>query len=610
VVIRIRVWRLLALLFLVGQAVITPFVALDTPHALAVNRTNIVAMHTHNEQKAPRQRRWNTTRGLGRAAVATSSSNNSGSFSGGGTADGVPFKFNIGQDTNPSGACGFFLSLSAYPVTDTTLIDYNFGAQGYVRIKLTSTGRAILEASAQGETLQTDMAGAAIPLNTVVYLTFTNIGMHGIGQAYFTGGIYLPDGSVLGSGLASYASGSFENSEGTPVVYKARFGWGVSTSSAYANFPQTGLGWMSKFRALNTVSVLSPPSGDTSGDIQDYMVRQPDGLTTRLVDSSGNSYDLTVGPQGLGVNAIGPYASAYISAPPAVPVSPQTYGSESFSGGGTASGVPLVLNVGLDGNIGGSCGFYLYLTSYPNADTTLVDYNLGGSGYLRVKLTPSGHAVLEFTAQQSPLTADMAGAAIPLNTIVYVTFTNRGVHGIGQFYFQGGVYLPGERLLGSGLAGYANGPFTSGQQPTYTTHFGWGVSTSSAYANFPRTGLGWMSKFRALNSFGLLPTDGDTSGDTQDYMVRQPLGRSAGLIDSSGNDYHLVAGPQGATINLDGPYVSPFTPLSLSVAELLNGQNPSENICACTSSLSSELWTVAVPCCTAIELSRRRLTDY
>jgi len=501
-------------------------------------------------------------------------------MSGGGTADGVPFTLNIGQDGTYSGSCSFFLDLSAYPSTDTTLVDYNFGAPGYVRVKLTSAGHAVLEMAGQGQSLQADMAGTAIPLNTKVYVAFQNRGEHGIAQSHFVGGVFLPGEVSLGSQLDAYAGGSFLGP--SVPTYLARFGWGVSTSSAYANFPVSGLGWMSKLRQRNVYYGNFPymTMADTAGDIQDYMVRQPLGQATRLDDTSGNGYHLVAGPQGLSVSLDGPYVSAFM---PATSPSwaPPIYGSESFSGGGTTAGVPFVLNVGLDGNVGGSFGFYLNLTAYPAQDTTLVDYNFGNGQYLRVKLTAAGHAVLEMTAQGVPqLSADMAGAAVPLNTIAYVTVTSRGVHGIGQFYFQGGVYLPGQLLLGNGLGAYANGPFTGGQNPTYSATFGLGVSTSSSYSNFPASGLGWMSKFRALNSFGLLPVFADTSGDTQDYMVRQYLGAAAQLDDTSGNGYHLTPGPQGLTIYQPGPYVSPFAPASLPTGpsnyEVGCGCNPVE----------------------------------
>jgi len=501
-------------------------------------------------------------------------------MSGGGTADGVPFTLNIGQDGTYSGSCSFFLDLSAYPSTDTTLVDYNFGAPGYVRVKLTSAGHAVLEMAGQGQSLQADMAGTAIPLNTKVYVAFQNRGEHGIAQSHFVGGVFLPGEVSLGSQLDAYAGGSFLGP--SVPTYLARFGWGVSTSSAYANFPVSGLGWMSKLRQRNVYYGNFPymTMADTAGDIQDYMVRQPLGQATRLDDTSGNGYHLVAGPQGLSVSLDGPYVSAFM---PATSPSwaPPIYGSESFSGGGTTAGVPFVLNVGLDGNVGGSFGFYLNLTAYPAQDMTLVDYNFGNGQYLRVKLTAAGHAVLEMTAQGVPqLSADMAGAAVPLNTIAYVTVTSRGVHGIGQFYFQGGVYLPGQLLLGNGLGAYANGPFTGGQNPTYSATFGLGVSTSSSYSNFPASGLGWMSKFRALNSFGLLPVFADTSGDTQDYMVRQYLGAAAQLDDTSGNGYHLTPGPQGLTIYQPGPYVSPFAPASLPTGpsnyEVGCGCNPVE----------------------------------
>jgi len=128
------------------------------------------------------------------------------SFSGGGTVNGVPFTLNAGQDTIPSGSFGFFLYLNSYPATDTTLVDYNFGTPGYIRVKLNSSGHVILELAAQGSTLQADIAGTAIPLTTTVYLAVADVALHGIGAYHFQGGVYLANGAGIGTALSASSS--------------------------------------------------------------------------------------------------------------------------------------------------------------------------------------------------------------------------------------------------------------------------------------------------------------------------------------------------------------------------------------------------------------------
>ncbi len=476
-------------------------------------------------------------------------------------------------------------NLYTYPTTDTTLIDYNLGALGYLRVKLTPTGHVILEQLVWGGLLQVDMANAAVPLNTPVYISFMNHGRYGDGNLNYQGAVYLPDNSQLGS---FFADSSLTSHVGSTETYIAQFGWGVSVSSAYANFPQN-LGWMSKFRSFVYLGVTpTPPTSDTSGGTQDYMLRQSTGSATKIADSGTGRYTLAAGPEGITINRVGPYPSMYtpITLPP--PTFPP-FGSESFSGNGTADNVPYYLDHGVNSGFGGiseGLGFFLHLSRYPTEDTTIVDYQLstqGDSGYLRIKVTPSGHAILEMAAKQATISYDLAQGALPLSTTVYITFVNIGGYGEGRFFFDGAVYTTGGGALNTFRA-YSSQPNPAyGEFLLYSARFGLGVSRSSSYANFTPD-LGWMSKFRAFRgtSYPYMP-DVDTlanAHDLQDYMVRQPLGPAAQLDDSSGNHHDLSPGPAGVTINLDGPYVSRFAPVSEPPArsEVLS---PSEHHTTC-----------------------------
>jgi hypothetical protein len=210
---------------------------------------------------------------------------------------------------------GMFLKVPSAPAGDTTIWDFYAGAPGYWRCKLTSGLHLILEWDLFGSGIgpfsgSLDMFAGAISTGLWYWLSAGE-------WAHFDGGHFNqmraqvsgPGGSGPGVQIATLMSDS--DSWGN-IWLSCTFGIGVSLSSGYANFPNSS-GWeWSKVNvqeiAYYSGGVLGMPSSDVSSGVAAYMCRQSVGAQSTLTDSSGSALTLSAGPQGLTINADGPYA--------------------------------------------------------------------------------------------------------------------------------------------------------------------------------------------------------------------------------------------------------------------------------------------------------------
>ncbi len=225
-----------------------------------------------------------------------------------------------------------------------------------------------------------------------------------------------------------------------------------------------------------------------------------------------------------------------------------------MSGGALADMVNFTVPAfGYHDSFGTAYGFYLDAATYPVTDTTLVDYDMRTTGYHRIKLTSSGTVVLEIAYGNTAVS--LTSNPIPRNTWIWIGAYSHAINGAVTTYLT--VTGPGRQVLSSVSTGGLTGFYSidSGPGPTFPANFGWGVSLSSTYANAANDGSIVMSKFDARYGAPLYPTSDHTDGQ-QDCLARQPLGIASMLYDSGTGTYHLGAGPQGLTINSDGPFES------------------------------------------------------
>lgn len=215
----------------------------------------------------------------------------------------------------PGSVWGFFLKVPAAPANKTTLVDWNFGSAGYLRLTLTPSLTVHLEFSILGAVADIDVtAGVAIPTGQYLWVSMANNRGAAFDSNWYVHVKITKPGGVT---VVDYAnSGYFPTSNIPDTSYTATLGWGVSQSSTYDNFPVTA-GWaMSKFHydpagsgANDGANVFAPPSTDWgAGAGPTYNCRDGLGAVTTLLDNSGGTANLTPGPQGLTVVADGPYA--------------------------------------------------------------------------------------------------------------------------------------------------------------------------------------------------------------------------------------------------------------------------------------------------------------
>jgi len=261
------------------------------------------------------------------------------------------------------------------------------------------------------------------------------------------------------------------------------------------------------------------------------------------------------------------------------------YDSESVSGGGTISGITYAAG-GKENQVATHTGFFVKVPAAPSQDTTLIDYDAIADGYVRVKLTPQLHVIAEYLLAGHAATLDLG--AITTGAFYWVEVGNyHHFDGGAPLYFQGLLQAPGSVTVSNPSINLGN----IDADYMVSTRLGVGVSLSSGYDDFPNT-IGWeLSKplvesedspggYQGLRNMptGDLGPENSYTTMVAYYTVRQPVGPAQVLVDTSGNGYNLAPGPQGLTINLDGPYVSPYAPTAAPT-----GPSKYEVGCGCNS---------------------------
>lgn len=238
--------------------------------------------------------------------------------------------------------------------------------------------------------------------------------------------------------------------------------------------------------------------------------------------------------------------------------------ARSWQGGASVAGLGWHANAGAQADIGASVtetGLYLLVPSAPASDMTLFDWDLGGSGYFRCKLTSALHIVLESDVQGTSSSIDSAVILDP-GGWYWVSAMNESYHGTSGWFPNIQIWAPGGVTPGSQQG--AQTGFVPGEGHAFDTTgtFAVGVSLTSSYLNFPNA-VGWgCSKAMVLRDFGvgaragsqINPPSSDPSGGDALYMARQSVGAATTLLDTSGNSHDMSAGGSGLTIVAVGPY--------------------------------------------------------
>ncbi len=230
------------------------------------------------------------------------------SWQGGGSVSGIAISYGTNNVDRHGLAAGVFFKFPSAPTGDMTLLDFNTGANGFLRVKLGTTLAVTMELS-----ITSLGAGSVAAVQPNILLPNTwywlAVGMDKTSNAPGNPACQVtgPGGTIMGNGEIA-VSNYF-------VAYTSVVAVGVPSSSAYLAWPNAS-GWaMSKFRMSGNTPFTSPTylpvsSADIAGDTIDLMGRDGIGAQTQLLDTSGSSpaNNLSAGAQGLTVLAAGPYA--------------------------------------------------------------------------------------------------------------------------------------------------------------------------------------------------------------------------------------------------------------------------------------------------------------
>jgi hypothetical protein len=240
---------------------------------------------------------------------------NSQSIQGGGSVSGVPAVFSTFDNANNRYMrFGCFFKVASLPASDMTLIDLNAGVTGYLRMKLTSAGRVIVEGSYKGTNSLTLNPTTAVTTGTFFYAAGVMTTVQGINGFWrLRGQVWATGGATDGTKVADTGGLTFSQLDDTT----AALGWGVSKSSSYLDFPNSTGNELSKLMGdhggyayyNSDAGTFSPPSSDPSASGYDYLYlcRQTVGSVSSLTDSTTNHFDLTPGASGMTIVVDGPY---------------------------------------------------------------------------------------------------------------------------------------------------------------------------------------------------------------------------------------------------------------------------------------------------------------
>lgn len=146
------------------------------------------------------------------------------------------------------------------------------------------------------------------------------------------------------------------------------------------------------------------------------------------------------------------------------------------------------------------------------------------------------------------------------------------ISGTDRAYLNAVIYSIGGGVFWTATS--SPGQVLSYSEITMVTRFGWGVSLSSGYNNnenddtkteysklwitgygYPGTGGGGVSQGYPVPAPSFYNADPTPTAQTVLLCnCRQTAGSISTLNDDSGNSNNLSAGPNGATVNIPGPY--------------------------------------------------------
>jgi hypothetical protein len=203
---------------------------------------------------------------------------------------------------------GFFVNVPGAPGSTTCLLDWNLGSGQYYRISLKTDLTVLVEAHIvwSQDTSGSLTTSTSLVANQWWWVTATQASDGYNTHLGWIVGLWGPSGQAYSGWFRTNPNCGYPTTTLSGVL-----GWGAVQTSAYAGFPNDSTHLMSKlyvqYRECNTW--ITPPSSDLSGGTVDMLCRDAVGAVSgTLADSSGNGYNMSPGPQGATVYAVGPYA--------------------------------------------------------------------------------------------------------------------------------------------------------------------------------------------------------------------------------------------------------------------------------------------------------------
>jgi hypothetical protein len=229
--------------------------------------------------------------------------------------------------------------------------------------------------------------------------------------------------------------------------------------------------------------------------------------------------------------------------------------ARSWCGGASASGVAWWP---AQGNQESQAGTYLYCSSYPASQTSLYDFDAGGSGYMRTSITSAGHIICEWANAGQTHSTDLGALPLAewcfLMTYTYINVGNNdGLDCAAYLWNQAGSIIASSDVFVPGMA-------TNRGSTAYSVTLSVGRPGSGGYAAAPNNSTLRLSKLRNrqcpfnCDNVWVTPTGVDQTGDRDDYNAERDPGPATQLDDSGSENHPLLAGAQGLTILSSGPY--------------------------------------------------------
>jgi len=438
-----------------------------------------------------------------------------------------------------------YLHVPAAPAADTALVTVAGPNGAYHRLRLTTGLHLVLESNVDTISGSLDI-GAVLPGDTT-WIDAAVIASNGSGYGFqLRGALTSAKNGYSAPVLGGASSPTLPGGSPAPadhydaVSCTAGLGHDV-TGAGLADMPANASWWYSKMITSTSGDGLFPPplvdtQLPTHYAVDDYWTcRGTVGAITTLVGANGSTWTAT--GAGLRINTVGPYSSSGLSA------------SWSNLGGTSANH---------------SIGIYVRAPFAPDANTVLAAYYGAPGTYHRLSLSTNLHVILESSYRSLKGRLDLgpiqAGDETYIDAIV-----------MGGSSSQPGFSMRGQtKGVASGPSTQVTGNYTDSTMPSYAQSyssptpvlFGLGHDvTGSGLADFPNATSWEMSKpVSTASNYKLFDppladnrVNDDTAADEW-WLCRESVGPSATLTGYHGTV--LVAGPQGLTVNAEGPYTS------------------------------------------------------